>query len=158
MRVGVKRSSSAAVESQIRGSDGMKPGATGSEPTATIALAKRTVRGPSAVSTLSVLGEVNTPSPMTTVTLRWRARPVRPVVRRFTTESFQARTALSSIAGGPNVTPCAAIASASSMVLATCSSAFEGMQPTLRQTPPSVGRLSTISTFSPRSAARKAAE
>ena len=45
-----------------------------------------------------------------------------------------------SIAGAPKLTPWAAIAAASSMVLATCSSAFEGMQPTLRQTPPSVGR------------------
>ncbi len=144
MRFGAKRISSAAVESQMRGSDGMKPGATGSEPAATIALAKRTVRGPSAVSTRSVFGEVNAPSPVTTVTLRWRARPVRPVVRRLTTESFQSRIAFRSMVGGPNDTPCAAIAAASSMTLATCSSALDGMQPTLRQTPPSVGRLSTM--------------
>ena len=73
MRFGAKRISSAPVESQMRGSAGMKPGATGSEPAAMIALAKRTVRGPSAVSTRSVFGEVNAPSPVTTVTLRWRA-------------------------------------------------------------------------------------
>ena len=38
-----------------------------------------------------VLGEVNTPSPLTTVTLRWRARPVSPVVSRLTTPSFHWR-------------------------------------------------------------------
>ena len=156
-RSGAKRISSAAVESQMRLSVGMKPGATGSEPAAMIALAKRTVRGPSAVSTRSVFCEVNAPSPRTTVTLRWRARPVRPVVRRLTTESFQARMASRSIVGAPKATPCAPIAAASSMVLATCRSALDGMQPTLRQTPPSVACLSTMRTFSPRSAARKAA-
>ena len=47
MRFGTKRSSSAAVESQMRGSAGMKPGAMASEPAAMIALAKRTTRDPS---------------------------------------------------------------------------------------------------------------
>ena len=64
MRFGMKRISSAAVESQMRGSAGMKPGATGSEPAAMIAFLKRTVCAPSAVSTRSVLGEVNLPSPV----------------------------------------------------------------------------------------------
>ena len=59
-----------------------------------IALAKRTTRVPSAVSTRNVLGEVNWPSPLTTVTLRCRARPVRPVVRRLTTPSFHPRMAV----------------------------------------------------------------
>ena len=40
--------------------------------------------------------------------------------------------------GAPKLTPCAAIASASSITAAACSSALDGMQPTLRQTPPSV--------------------
>ena len=44
MRLGTWLSSSAPVESQMRGSLGMKPGATGSEPAAMIALAKRTMR------------------------------------------------------------------------------------------------------------------
>ena len=105
-----------------------------------IALAKRTTRAPSAVSTRRVLAEVNSPSPPTTVTLRWLARPVRPVVRRLTTPSFQPRMAARSNAGAPKLTPCEPIALASSMTLATWRSAFEGMQPTLRQTPPSVAR------------------
>src|SRR6187431_2915159 len=43
------------------------------------------------------------------------------------------------------------------MTLAACSSALEGMQPTLRQTPPSIGQRSTSVTLRPRSAARNAA-
>ena len=70
IRLGMNRSSSAEVESQMRGSAGMKPGATGSEPAATIAVANRTTRVPSGVSTRTVLADVNWPSPLTTVTLR----------------------------------------------------------------------------------------
>ena len=65
MRFGMKLISSAPVESQMRGSSGMKPGAAGSEPAAMIALLKRTTRAPSAVSTRRVLAEVNLPSPVT---------------------------------------------------------------------------------------------
>src|SRR4030095_648764 len=54
--------------------------------------------------------------------------------------------------------PCAPIAFTSSMVDAVCNSAFDGMQPTLRQTPPSVAYRSTRTVFIPRSAARHAAE
>ena len=43
-----------------------------------------------------------------------------------------------SICGAPKATPRSAISSASSMTLAACSSALEGMQPTFRHTPPSV--------------------
>ena len=53
--------------------------------------------------------------------------------------------------------PCAAISPAPSMTAAAWSSAFEGMQPTLRHTPPSVGYRSTSTVRSPRSAARNAA-
>ena len=38
---------------------------------------------------------------------------------------------------------------ASSNILEACSSAFEGMQPTLRQVPPSVAFFSTTATFMP---------
>ena len=55
---------------------------------------------PSAVSTRTVLGEVNWPSPVTTVTLRCFASPVRPPVRRLTTLSFQPRIASRSNVGG----------------------------------------------------------
>ncbi len=92
-----------------------------------------------------------------TVTFRCLARPVRPVVKRPTTLFFQSRSLDASIFGAPNSMPCAAIACASSMTFAACNSAFDGMQPTLRHTPPSVGQRSTSATLSPRSAARNAA-
>ena len=53
--------------------------------------------------------------------------------------------------------PCAADSSASLSTRAMCSSAFDGMQPTLRQTPPSRSWRSTSTVLSPRSAARNAA-
>ena len=78
-------------------------------------------------------------------------------MRRLTTPSFQARSLSMSICGAPKLMPCAAMAWLSSMTLAACSRAFEGMQPTLRQTPPRLGQRSTSTTDWPRSAARKAA-
>ena len=45
---------------------------------------------------------------------------------------------------------------ASSNISEACSSAFEGMQPMLRQVPPKVARFSTTATFSPSCAARMA--
>src|SRR5690606_2402935 len=53
--------------------------------------------------------------------------------------------------------PADSISCASSMTFAACSKAFEGMQPTLRQTPPSCGQRSISAVFIPRSAARNAA-
>jgi hypothetical protein len=70
---------------------------------------------------------------------------------------FQSRSLAASIWGLPNCTPALPIASASSMTFAACSSAFEGMQPTLRHTPPSCGQRSISAVFMPRSAARNAA-
>ena len=43
---------------------------------------------------------------------------------------------------------------ASSNISEACSSAFDGMQPTLRQVPPRVARFSTTATFMPSCAAR----
>ena len=45
---------------------------------------------------------------------------------------------------------------ASSNISEACSSAFDGMQPTLRQVPPSVAFFSTTATFMPSCAARTA--
>jgi hypothetical protein len=53
--------------------------------------------------------------------------------------------------------PYSLISLVSAMTLAACSRALDGMQPTLRHTPPSVGPRSTSTTFLPRSAARNAA-
>ena len=59
--------------------------------------------------------------------------------------------------GVVKVSPAWLISLVSAMTLAACSRALEGMQPTLRQTPPSGPRESTMTTLRPRSAARNAA-
>ena len=97
------------------------------------------------------------PFPRTTSTLRCLASPVSPPVSLPTTESFQLRSASTSISGLPNVIPYVADSSTSLSTRAMCSSDFEGMQPTLRQTPPSRSWRSTSTVLSPRSAARNAA-
>ena len=51
---------------------------------------------------------------------------------------------------------CAKLWPASSNSSEACSSAFDGMQPTLRQVPPKVARFSTTATFRPSCAARMA--
>ena len=147
------------MESITRGSAcGMNGKVTGSEPAAMIACSKLTVfLPPLASSTSSWLSEVNRPMPETTVTLRALARPESPPVSFLTTPSFQPRRASMSTVGAANLTPKWPISSDSAITLAACSSALEGMQPTLRQTPPRVGQRSTRTTCRPRSAARKAA-
>ncbi len=118
-----------------------------------IAFSKRMVRSPTA----SAWGPVNFPSPVTTSTFRALAIIETPPLSLPTTLFFQTRSFSISTRASPKETPCADSARASSIRLATCSSAFEGMQPTLRQTPPSALYRSTRITFWPRSAARKAA-
>ena len=76
--------------------------------------------------------------PRTTSTLRAFAMPVRPPVSLPTTLSFHAASFARSIFGSPNAMPCSASVFASSTTAAMCSNAFDGMQPTLRHTPPSV--------------------
>ncbi|GJE59992.1 hypothetical protein MPOCJGCO_2101 [Methylobacterium trifolii] len=129
----------------------------GSEPAAMIAWSKPiTVFLPSC-STSTWFGLTKRPVPRTTVTLRCLASPTRPPVRRLTTPSFQSRSLSMSICGAVKLMPWEAMAWVSSMTFAACSRAFDGMQPTLRQTPPSVAQRSTSTTLLPRSAARKAA-
>ena len=73
------------------------------------------------------------------------------------TFSLRARTALMSILGGPKAMPHSAISLVSLITRATCSRAFEGMQPRSRQAPPSCESASTKVTCMPISAARNAA-
>ena len=94
---------------------------------------------PSVVCTSIVFGDSNLPTPCTTVTLRCLARPASPLVSLPTTDSFQPRSLSRSNSGLPNWIPKWRISSASVITLAAWSSAFEGMQPTFRQTPPSDG-------------------
>ncbi len=150
IRFGTAGSSSAPVESTIRGSSGSgRPpsfSSTTCEPAAMIALSKRTTffspvlscAVPVVISTSTWCGSRNCPTPRTISTLRAFAIPARPPVSLPTTLPFQPRRRSRSNCGAPNTTPCSASAFASSLTAATCSSAFDGMQPTLRHTPPSV--------------------
>jgi hypothetical protein len=115
------------------------------------------VTAPSSLAMRTAWSLVKLAVPRTTDTLRCFASAARPPVKRPTTLSFHWRNAFASIFGAPNSMPCEAMAAASSITFAACSSAFEGMHPTLRHTPPSVGQRSTSATLSPRSAARNAA-
>ena len=81
---------------------------------------------------------MNAPMPRTTVTLRILAMAVRPPVSLPTTLALCARSLSSSIFGLPKLTPSDSKWLTSSITAATCSSALDGMQPTFRQTPPSV--------------------
>jgi hypothetical protein len=131
-RSGTSSSSSAPVESTMRGSSG-KPGSiTDCEPAAMTACSKAI----SSPSTSSECGPVKRPVPCTTRTLRPLAICASPPVSRSTVRCLKARTPSRSISGSPNFTPCSAASSPSAMTRATWSSALEGMQPTLRQTPP----------------------
>ena len=112
---------------------------------------------PSGPVTVTMFGEVKVPVPTRVVTLRCLARPVRPPVSRVTTPSFQARRASRSMVGAAKASPAWVISLVSAMTLAACSRALDGMQPTLRQTPPRGPRESIMTTCLPRSAARNAA-
>ena len=112
---------------------------------------------PSGPATESMLGVVKVPVPIRVWTLRCLARPARPPVSRLTTLSFQARRASRSMVGVVKVSPAWLISLVSAMTLAAWSRALEGMQPTLRQTPPRGPRESIMTTVRPRSAARNAA-
>ena len=145
--------SSAPVESTIRGSSGRNGSDAASEPAATMQCSKPTTVSPTAI----VFGPVNAPLPRTTCTLRCFASDSRPPVSFPTTPFFHSRTLSMSTCGSPNEIPASPSSCASVSTFATCSSALDGMQPTFRQTPPSVSPRSISATDSPRSAARNAA-
>ena len=134
-RFGIPSGESAPVESITRGSSSGNPGSrTADDPAAITQLSNVIVRSPTATA----FGPLNRASPVTTSTPRCFARPRRPPVSLETTDSFQASSCSRSTFGLPNVIPCSDISCASPITRAAWSSAFEGMQPTFRQTPPSV--------------------
>src|SRR3989304_20045 len=71
-----------------------------------------------------------------------------PLVSSSTTLSLRASIAGRSSPPSPSLTPCAAsaLALASAYFSEDCSSALDGMQPTLRQVPPRLPRFSTPAT------------
>ena len=107
IRCGTRASSSADVESRMRGSSGMNGSRTTCEPAAMIACAKRTTflapvlscPVPVVSSTSTWCASSNWPRPRTTSTLRAFAMPVSPVVSLPTTFSFQARSVARSTVG-----------------------------------------------------------
>ena len=137
----------------MRSSSGRNGSVAASEPAAMMQCSKPTTVSP----TLMVFGDVNSPDPRTTWTLRCLASCSRPPVSRLTTPFLYSRTLSMSIFGASNVMPASPSSTASVMTLATCRSAFDGMQPTFRQTPPSTSPRSIRATERPRSAARNAA-
>ncbi len=140
MRLGRTGSSSAPVEVTTRGSSlGMNGSFTASEPAAMIARVKPiVVVPPAARSTTTWLASLKRPLPVTTVTLRIFAICARPPVSLPTTLFLCATSLAASTLGAPKSTPTAPKCATSSITAATCSIAFDGMQPTFRQTPPSV--------------------
>ena len=143
IRFGMPSSSSAPVESMTRGSScGMKGSVTGSEPAAMMHWSKVTVFAPSSPFDRDRVraGEGADALDHRRPCAPWRGRRGRRSAC-LTTLSFQPRRPSTSTFGLANFTPKWPISSASEMTLAACSSAFDGMQPTLRQTPPSVGSL-----------------
>src|SRR5213076_1785839 len=89
---GTPLSSSAAVESTMRGSSGRKGSFAACEPAAMIADAKRTVLLPSLPSTCRRFLSRKVPTPWTTVTLRIFAIEASPPVSFPTTLSLNARS------------------------------------------------------------------
>ena len=131
-RSGTSGSSSAPVESTIRGSSGRSGSATACEPTAMIACSKAT----SVPSTSSVFAPVNFAVPCTTSTLRVLAMPAEAVGELLHGAVLERAHAVEVDLGLAEGDPRAGASSASASTSARCSSALEGMQPTLRQTPP----------------------
>jgi hypothetical protein len=78
-----------------------------------------------------------------------------PLTLEATTSALRACIFARSSETWPTLTPwSASLWRASSKCSEDCSSALDGMQPMLRQVPPSVARFSTQATFMPSCAAR----
>jgi|GEM_PF-3534769 len=105
----------------------------------------------------TVLAETNEAAPVKIVILRALASWPTPPTSFATTASFFFIIVAKSTSTEPSLMPCAV---ACDLAKVTCSlewsSALLGMQPTLRQVPPSVGRLSISATLRPSCCARKA--
>ena len=153
----------APVESITRSLPMLKaPGIAGTLPVAMIAFSKVTCL-PAGIDSSSPSSEIvfastNFAKPLMTLIFRFLAKPPKPPVRLLMTLFLRSRSLSSSILGSPKLTPqSACISSASETTRATCSSAFEGMQPRSKQVPPSFPSASTKTTSMPSSAAKKAA-
>jgi hypothetical protein len=146
MRFGTKRSSSAPVESTMRGSRGMKGRWKAAEPAAMMHFSKRTTFFAPVFSCdvaggqfdFEVVGVEEVAVAAHDLDLA-RLGHAGQAAGQLADHLFLVRAQLVEVdrLGAAKLTPSSACA-ASSITAATCSSAFDGMQPTLRQTPPSV--------------------
>ena len=155
--------SSAPVESITRSLPILKaPGIAGTLPVAMIALSK-VICLPAGIESSSPSSEIvfastNLANALTTVILRFLAKPPKPPVKLLMTLFFRSRSLSISILGSPKLTPQSAfISSASETTRATCKRAFDGIQPRSKHVPPSLPSASTKTTSIPSSAAKKAA-
>ena len=129
-----------------------------SEPVAmTIALAATSSRDPSSLMTRTLPGAATDPTPRTESILFFLKRKATPETLASTTASLWPIIAFKSSTGVPTPMPkpaksCPAASNSSEV----WRSAFDGMQPTLRQVPPNVGSFSTTATLRPSWAARMA--
>lgn len=138
---------------------GRKGNSTGAEPVAMTIASAWIVFGPVSVSTTTVLPSRKWARPWTILTLALRSRPATPLLRRWTMPSFQATACFRSSFGSAAVRPKGVLPAAASVAFSNSSAtwiiALEGMQPTLRQEPPSLVR-STMTVSMPSWPARMA--
>ena len=122
-----------------------------SEPVAiTMCFVSTSVTLPSPAVTATLPAPSTLPVPVITSTLFFFIRKATPSTLAFTVASLWASIASRFSFGLPTSTPSvASVWPASWKTAEACSSALDGIQPTFRQVPPSVGRFSTIAVFSP---------
>ena len=159
-RFGTDGSDRAPVESTIRPATKSTPGrGVGSEPVAMMMfLAATTVLDPSAAVTSTWPGATMRPRPFSQSTLFFLNRNSMPLVRAVTLSAFWAIICVRSSSGVPTLMPRPAKSlPAASNSSEACSRALDGIQPTFRQVPPRVSRISTQAAFSPNCPARMAA-
>ena len=158
IRFGISSKARALVESHIRSSSYGIPGIwTGRDPTAIIRSLNVILTSSSSVFTRSDESDISVPNPVIRSTFLALQRPSRPPVRVLTIDSLWLRTVSRSIFGAENVTPTDASSPASAITSDRWSNALEGIQPTLRHTPPRMLCCSMRVTDLPKSAALKAA-
>ncbi len=165
-RAGTSVKSSAPAESTMRTpSSGATGSGVGREPVARMMCSADTVTtAPSAPVTSTLPSPASRPLPFSHVTPFFLNSPPMPPVNWRTMPSLRATMAAGSIVTSPTVMPWAARPCRARWYCSDdSSSAFDGIQPTLRQVPPSAGlpslptQRSTQAVLSPSWAARMAA-
>ena len=127
------------------------------DPVAMIAFSNDTREVPSSVLISSSFFDINRACPVRVLTFLVFANWKIPELRFEIIEFFHLRISSIFISGSAKYIPFFFASLASSIIFDKYRSAFEGIQPRLRQTPPNDLSLSIRTTLFPRSAARNAA-